>query len=177
VKSVIENYPGFGGALFTGLNIDGVNSITISTTDTTGYLDPNTGKPIVAGSFTSPGAFVDQIKVSNFQAAPEIDPASALTCAHPTLGEPGSVERKGFGRSIADGGRTPLYFGGLAPERVAAATQRWWKTMVTSRGVTRPDVISCADSGSSSLVRPSPDATPLPATYQLFERRHVAISS
>jgi hypothetical protein len=86
VKSVIENYPGFGGALFTGLNIDGVNSITISTTDTTGYLDPNTGKPIVAGSFTSPGAFVDQIKVSNFQAAPEIDPASVLTALTLLLG-------------------------------------------------------------------------------------------
>jgi hypothetical protein len=87
VKSVTENYPGsFDGALFTGVNIDGVNKITISTTDTFGYLDPNTGNPIVAGIFGSPGALVDQIKVSNFQMAPEIDPASALTALTLLLG-------------------------------------------------------------------------------------------
>jgi hypothetical protein len=102
VKSVTENYPGFGGALFTGLNIDGVNKITISTTDTTGFLDPNSGKPIVAGSFTSPGAFVDQIKVSNFQAAPEIDPASALTALTLLLGSLAVLR----GRSLA--GQLPM---------------------------------------------------------------------
>jgi hypothetical protein len=86
VKSVIENYPGAGGALFTGLNIDGVNRITISTTDTTGYLDPNTGNPIVSGRFTYPGAFVDHLNVSNFNSAPEIDPASAVSALTLLLG-------------------------------------------------------------------------------------------
>ena len=86
VKSVTENYPGAGNDLFTGLNIDGVNRITFTTTDTSGYLDPETGKPIVSASFTSPGVFVDQLKVSNFQSAPEIDPASAVTALTLLLG-------------------------------------------------------------------------------------------
>ena len=54
MKSVTEHYPGAGSDLFTGLNIDGVNRINFSTTDTFGYLDPNKGNPIVAGTFTSP---------------------------------------------------------------------------------------------------------------------------
>lgn len=86
VKSVTENYPGAGGDLFTGLNIDGINRISFSTTDTYGYLDPNNGNPIVAGTFTAPGAYVDQLKVSNFTAAPEIDPASAVAALTLFLG-------------------------------------------------------------------------------------------
>jgi hypothetical protein len=83
----LASTPGsFSGALFTGINIDGVNRVTISTTDTFGYLDPNNGNPIVAGIFGSPGAFVDRIKVNNFQMAPEIDPASALTALTLLLG-------------------------------------------------------------------------------------------
>jgi len=84
VKSVTENYPGRGSDLFTGLNIDGVDRITFSTTDTTGYID-DTGSH-VTGSFTSPRAFVDQLKVSNFQAAPEIDPSSAVAALTLLLG-------------------------------------------------------------------------------------------
>jgi hypothetical protein len=86
VKSVTENYPGAGNQLFAGLNIDGVDRITFSTTDTTGYLDPYTGNPIVAASYKYPGAFIDQLNVSNFKAAPEIDPASALTALTLLLG-------------------------------------------------------------------------------------------
>jgi hypothetical protein len=48
VKSVTENYPGAGSDLFAGLNIDGVNRITFSTTDTFGYLDSG-GNPVVVG--------------------------------------------------------------------------------------------------------------------------------
>lgn len=87
VKSVAENYPGVGSDLFTGLNIDGVNKITFTTTDTTGFLDPNTGKPIVAAVTTYPGVFVDQLKVSKFKlAAPEIDSASAVAALTLLLG-------------------------------------------------------------------------------------------
>jgi len=81
VKSVTENYPGAGGDLFAGLNIDGVNKITFSTTDTSGYLDSG-GNPVVVGVNTPSTTFVDQLKVSHFTAAPEIDRtsvASALT--------------------------------------------------------------------------------------------------
>ncbi|HEY2464757.1 MAG TPA: hypothetical protein VGI32_11915 [Steroidobacteraceae bacterium] len=86
VKSVAENYPGFGFDLFTGLNIDGVNRITFTTTDSAGFLDPDTGKPIVSAVSTYPGVFVDQLKVSNFQLVPEIDPASAVTALTLLLG-------------------------------------------------------------------------------------------
>ena len=87
VKSVTENYPGsFSGALFNGVNIDGVNRVTLSTTDTFGYLDPNNGNPVVAGVFNSLGAFVDRMQVSNVQMAPEIDPGSALTALTLLLG-------------------------------------------------------------------------------------------
>jgi hypothetical protein len=78
VKSVTENFPGFGSDLFTGLNIDGVNRITFTTTDTSGYLD-SSGNPVVAGSSTYAGALVDQLKVSNYNAAPEINSASAVS--------------------------------------------------------------------------------------------------
>ena len=86
VKSFTANYPGAGSDLFTGLNIDGVNRITFTTTDTFGFLDPETGNPVVAGSQTAPGAFVDQLKVSNFQTAPEIDPSSAVAALTLLLG-------------------------------------------------------------------------------------------
>jgi hypothetical protein len=86
VKSVTENYPGAGSDLFTNLNIDGINRISFSTTDTYGYLDPNNGNPIVAGTFTAPGAYVDQLKVGNFTAAPEIDAASTVAALTLLLG-------------------------------------------------------------------------------------------
>lgn len=76
VKSVTESYPGAGGALFAGLNIDGVNKITFSTTDTFGYLDSG-GNPVVVGVNAPSMTFVDQLKVSGFTAAPEIDRTSA----------------------------------------------------------------------------------------------------
>jgi hypothetical protein len=104
VKSVTENYPGAGGDLFTGLNIDGINRISFSTTDTYGYLDPNNGNPIVAGTFTAPGAYVDQLKVSNFTAAPEIDPASAVAALTLLLGSLAVLRGRIFGGSISDGG-------------------------------------------------------------------------
>jgi len=84
VKSVTENYPGAGGALFAGLNIDGVNKITFSTTDTSGYLD--TGGNEVVGSTAPSQTFVDQLKVGSFTAAPEIDPASAASALTLLLG-------------------------------------------------------------------------------------------
>jgi hypothetical protein len=104
VKSVTEHYPGAGSDLFTGLNIDGINRISFSTTDTYGYLNPNNGNPIVAGTFTSPGAFVDQLKVGNFTAAPEIDPGSAATALTLLLGSLAVLRGRFFGRSISDGG-------------------------------------------------------------------------
>jgi hypothetical protein len=81
VKRVTENYPGAGSDLFAGLNIDGVNKITFSTTDTYGYLDSG-GNQVIVGVNTPSTTFVDQLKVSRFTAAPEIDlttAASALT--------------------------------------------------------------------------------------------------
>jgi hypothetical protein len=104
VKSVTENYPGAGSDLFTGLNIDGIDRINFSTTDTYGYLDPNNGNPIVAGTFTSPGAYVDQLKVGNFTAAPEIDPASAVTALTLLLGSLAVLHGRIFGGSSSDGG-------------------------------------------------------------------------
>ena len=53
VKSVTEQYTNFEGGQFpfTGLNIDGVDKITFSTTDTYGYFDYSTGekKPCTKG--------------------------------------------------------------------------------------------------------------------------------
>jgi hypothetical protein len=85
VKSVTENYPGAGSDLFTGLNIDGVNKITFSTTDTFGYLDSG-GNPVVVGVNTPSQTFVDQLKVSGFTAAPEIDLTSAASALTLLLG-------------------------------------------------------------------------------------------
>jgi hypothetical protein len=85
VKSVTENYPGAGGDLFAGLNIDGVNKITFSTTDTYGYLNSG-GNPVVVGVNAPSTTFVDQLKVSGFTAAPEIDGTSAASALTLLLG-------------------------------------------------------------------------------------------
>ncbi|HMH88247.1 MAG TPA: hypothetical protein VK523_06375 [Steroidobacteraceae bacterium] len=86
VKSVTENYPGFPGDLFTGLNIEGVNRITFSTTDTFGFLD-SLGNPVIVGTNTPAQTFVDQLKVSPFTvAAPEMAPAPALSALTLLLG-------------------------------------------------------------------------------------------
>jgi hypothetical protein len=82
VKSVTENYPGTGSDLFTGLNLDGVNKVTFSTTDTYGYYG-NSG-PVIVGTQAS-STFVDQLKVSSYK-APEIDPASAASALTLLLG-------------------------------------------------------------------------------------------
>jgi hypothetical protein len=83
VKSVTEKYPGTGSDLFTGLNFDGVNKVTFSTTDTFGYLSDS--GPVIVGTQASP-TFVDQLKVSSYKAAPEIDPASAASALTLLLG-------------------------------------------------------------------------------------------
>jgi hypothetical protein len=85
VKSVTENFGGAGGALFAGLNINGVDKITFSTTNTYGYLDTN-GKEVIVGVNTPSQTFVDQLKVSGFTSAPEIDPASAASALTLLLG-------------------------------------------------------------------------------------------
>jgi hypothetical protein len=86
VKSVTENYPGFPSDLFTGLNIDGVNRITFSTTDTYGYLD-SMGNPVIVATNTPAATFVDQLKVSRSTvAAPEMGPASAVNALTLLLG-------------------------------------------------------------------------------------------
>jgi hypothetical protein len=86
VKNVTENYPGTGGNLFTGLNIDGVNKITFSTTDTYGYLD-SSGNPVIVATNTPAATFVDQLKVSSSTvAAPEVVPASAVSALTLLLG-------------------------------------------------------------------------------------------
>jgi hypothetical protein len=84
VKSVTENYPGTGGNLFTGLNIDGVNKITFSTSDTYGYLD-SSGNPVIVAT-NSAATFVDQLKVSSSVTAPEMAPASAVSALTLLLG-------------------------------------------------------------------------------------------
>jgi hypothetical protein len=86
VKSVTENFPGFPSASFSGLNIDGVDKVTFTTIDTAGYIDLDTGKDILNGSIKYAGAFVDQLKVSNYNAAPEIDSASAVSSLTLLLG-------------------------------------------------------------------------------------------
>jgi hypothetical protein len=84
VKSVTENYPGTGGNAFNGLNIDGVNKVTFSTTDTFGFLD-SMGHMVVSGTEAA-ATFVDQLTVSSPTAAPEIDPASTLSALTLLLG-------------------------------------------------------------------------------------------
>jgi hypothetical protein len=82
VKSVTEHFPG-GPTFFSGLNIDGVNMITFSTTDTYGYSD-DSGIHIRG---TMPyETLVDQLNVSSYRAAPEIDPASATSALTLLLG-------------------------------------------------------------------------------------------
>jgi hypothetical protein len=86
VKSVTENFAGVvGGALFTGLNIDGVNRVTFSTTDTSGYLD-SMGHRVITTVNAPSQTFVDQLKVSGITSAPEIDPASAASALTLLLG-------------------------------------------------------------------------------------------
>lgn len=86
VKSVTENFAGVvGGALFTGLNIDGVNRVTFSTTDTSGYLD-SMGHRVITTLNAPSQTFVDQLKVSGMTSAPEIDPASAASALTLLLG-------------------------------------------------------------------------------------------
>lgn len=85
VKSVTENYPGSAGNLFSGLNIDGVNEITFSTTDTYGFLDSN-GNMVISATNAPAQTFVDQLKVSRFTSVPEIAPASAVSALTLLLG-------------------------------------------------------------------------------------------
>jgi hypothetical protein len=85
VKSVTEQYTSSGSGLFTGLNIDGVNKITFSTTDTVSYLN-SSGNPVIVTTNAPDSTFVDQLKVSSYKAAPEIDPASAASALTLLLG-------------------------------------------------------------------------------------------
>jgi hypothetical protein len=84
VKSVTENYPGSPGERFNGLNIDGVNKVSFSTSDTFGFLD-SLGNMVVSGT-SAAATFVDQLTLSSATAAPEIDPASALSALTLLLG-------------------------------------------------------------------------------------------
>ncbi|HSZ06969.1 MAG TPA: hypothetical protein VK794_00415 [Steroidobacteraceae bacterium] len=84
VKSVTENYPGTGGNAFNGLNIDGVNKVTFSTSDTFGFLD-SMGQMVVSGT-SAAATFVDKLTVSSSMVAPEIDPTSALSALTLLLG-------------------------------------------------------------------------------------------
>ena len=78
MASVTENYPGTGGNLFNNLNIDGVDKVTFSTTDTSGFLD-SLGNMIVTG-MSAAATFVDELTVTPaVTVAPEIDPASAAS--------------------------------------------------------------------------------------------------
>jgi hypothetical protein len=83
VKSVTENYPGSGGEQFNGLNIDGVNKVSFATRDTYGFLD-SLGDMVISGT-SAAATFVDKLTVSPV-AAPEIDPASALSALALLLG-------------------------------------------------------------------------------------------
>ena len=85
VKSVIEQYTSSGSDSFTGLNINGVNKITFTTTDTYGYLN-GSGNPVTVATNAPDSTFVDQLKVSSYKAAPEIDPASAASALTLLLG-------------------------------------------------------------------------------------------
>src|ERR1700679_4166909 len=88
VKSVIEQYTSSGPDSFTVVNIDGVNKITFSTTDTYGYVDYSnggSGNPVIVATNAPDSTFVDQLKVSSYK-APEIDPASAASALTLLLG-------------------------------------------------------------------------------------------
>src|SRR3984885_14123543 len=84
VKSVTENYPGTGGNPFNGGNIDGVNKVTFSTSDTFGFLD-SMGNMVESGTEAA-ATFVDKLTVSSPMAAPEIDSTSALSALTLLLG-------------------------------------------------------------------------------------------
>lgn len=84
VKSVTENYPGTGGNAFNGVNIDDVNKVTFSTTDTFGFLD-SLGHMVVSGT-SAAATFVDHLTVSSPMAAPEIDSASVFSALTLLLG-------------------------------------------------------------------------------------------
>jgi hypothetical protein len=88
VKSVTEDYTSVGPDTFTGLNIDGVNKITFSTTDTNGYLDYSSGSgtPVIVARNAPASTFVSQINVSSYTMAPEIEPASAAAALTLLLG-------------------------------------------------------------------------------------------
>jgi hypothetical protein len=83
VASVTENYPGTGGNLFNGINIDGVDKVTFATTDTFGFLD-SMGNMVTSG-VSAAATFVDQITVTP-ASAPEIDPASTVSALTLLLG-------------------------------------------------------------------------------------------
>jgi hypothetical protein len=84
VTSATQNYPGTGGNLFNNLNIDGVNKVSFSTTDTFGFFD-SLGNMVVSGT-EAVATFVDQLTVSSVTAAPEIDPSSAVSALALLLG-------------------------------------------------------------------------------------------
>jgi len=75
VKTLTENY-GWGGAVLSGLNLDGVNDVQFATTEiTTVYGEPGTFR---SGDFT----LVNQLTVDNYTGvakAPEMDPATAAS--------------------------------------------------------------------------------------------------
>jgi hypothetical protein len=77
VGSITENYGGGGPDLFSGLNLDGVNKVTFSTTDTYGYLN-GSGQEVITAVNAPSQTFVDQLKVSRYSAtAPEMGANSA----------------------------------------------------------------------------------------------------
>jgi hypothetical protein len=85
VSSVIENYPGTGGNLFSNLNIDGVDKVTFATTDTSGFFD-SLGNMVISGT-TAVSTFVDQLTVSPaVVAAPEINGSAAANALTLLLG-------------------------------------------------------------------------------------------
>jgi hypothetical protein len=89
VKSVSEHYTSSGSDSFSGLNIDAVNKITFSTTDTYGYVNYSyggSGNPVIIATNAPESTLVDQLKVSSYKAAPEIDPASAASALTLLLG-------------------------------------------------------------------------------------------
>jgi hypothetical protein len=84
VASVTQNYPGTGGNFFNAINIDGVDKVTFSTSDTFGFLD-SLGNMVVSGVGAA-ATFIDQLTVTPVMAAPEIDPASAISALTLLLG-------------------------------------------------------------------------------------------
>jgi|HubBroStandDraft_5_1064220.scaffolds.fasta_scaffold196870_2 hypothetical protein len=83
VASVTEDYPGTGANQFNGINMDGVDKVTFSTTDTFGFLD-SVGNMVTSGVGAA-ATFVDQLTVTQV-GAPEIDPASTVSALTLLLG-------------------------------------------------------------------------------------------